>query len=141
VTVTATGAGVSVANLMTAIERLWRANFEPTGIIWSPDVQADLERLQDTQNNPLTLPPTLAKLPKFKTNQVPVSGGASTIFIADWSRLLIGMRTQLTIEATREAGDSAGSAFTNLQVWVRGYARLDVALERGGAFDESTVTT
>ena len=32
----------------------------------------------------------------------------------------------LTIETSRVAGDATGSAFSNLQVWIRGYLRANV---------------
>ena len=65
------------------------------------------------------------------TKQIPVnmtkgtSSNASIAVAGDYSQLLIGLRTTLTIEASREAGDGTEGAFSKLQVWVRAYLRAD----------------
>lgn len=53
---------------------------------------------------------------------------------ATFSQLLVGMRTSFKLEVPRQAADSVNSAFRNLQVWIRGYIRCDIAVERGSSF-------
>jgi hypothetical protein len=47
---------------------------------------------------------------------------------------MIGMRTNLVLEISRQAADSTGSAFANLQVWIRAYRRANVQLAHPAAF-------
>ncbi len=86
----------------------------------------------------LTPPPAWDAFQKFFTNQVPIDLGAgsneSHAYIGDFRQMVIGVRTTLTLEATREASDSASSAFSNLQVWVRAYLRADVVLTQPSHF-------
>ena len=90
----------------------------------------------DGMNNPQRPLESFQKLEKLATNQVPInltkgtSNVASESYVADFTELLVGMRTDLTLEMTRLSGDSSGSAFRNLQVWIRTYLRADVALMR-----------
>ena len=77
---------------------------------------------------------------KYPTNQIPtnlVHGNTSDnseVYVADWSSLLITMRTQLTIEISRVAADGSGSAFSNMQIWIRAYLRMSSALLRPERF-------
>jgi HK97 family phage major capsid protein len=51
---------------------------------------------------------------------------------------MIGYRNSMTMEISREAADSTGSAFTNAQVWIRAYLRADVQLAHPQAFNVLT---
>ena len=48
------------------------------------------------------------------------------------------MRTEVVLEASRVAGDADGSAFRNLQVWIRAYARMDCVVTRSSYFEVLT---
>jgi HK97 family phage major capsid protein len=117
-----------------AVQRIREANLEPTGCIYSPAVAGILDRLTDQVGNPLHAPASWEAMGKFSTNQA----AADEAYIADWSRLLIGMRTDIAIEVSRVAGDADGSAFRNLQVWVRAYARMDAVVGKPDAFQVLT---
>jgi hypothetical protein len=43
---------------------------------------------------------------------------------------LVGIRRTVVIEATRVGADGSNGAFSDLQIWVRGYLRADVKLAR-----------
>ena len=58
------------------------------------------------------------------------NGEPSDVFVADWTNLLIGMRTSFRMEVSRVSGD----AFENLQIHVRAYLRADVQLAHPEAF-------
>ncbi len=80
-------------------------------------------------------PPTVAALPKYRTNQIPLTGSAtpkveSVIFVGDWRELMIGMRTEAKVEVSR----LAPGAFENLAVAVRVYLRADIGLRHPAAF-------
>ncbi len=54
------------------------------------------------------------------------SNDCSTAFVGDFSQMLLGVRTELTLEASRVADD----AFEKMAVLIRGYLRCDVAVLR-----------
>jgi len=120
-----------------AVQRLWTDNETPNAVIYAVDVAGLVDRLKDLEERPLEPPASFRELATYQTKQVQ-SGHA---FVGDWSQLLIGMRTELVIEASREAGDDAGGAFRSRQVWIRGYTRLDIAVARTSAFDILTDIT
>lgn len=120
-----------------AAQRLWADNEDPNAVIYGPAVAGAVDRLKDLEGRPLQPPRSFADLDKFVSKNV----NAGDAFLGDWSQLLIGMRTELRIEASRDAGDSAGSAFRALQVWIRGYLRADIVATRASAFDILTGIT
>lgn len=106
-------------------------------IILHPRELGRIDRTLDGEGNPTRPPESWTKMRKFSTTQIPTTLGAGTAseaYVAPWSELLIGMRTSLTIEASRVAADGDGSAFRNLQVWIRAYLRGDVAPAREQMF-------
>jgi HK97 family phage major capsid protein len=112
-----------------AVEAIRTSNEEPNAVIYGAGVAGALDRLKDLQDQPLRPPASFTALRQLVSNQT-----IGEAFIADWTQLLIGMRTNIMIEASRTASDGDGSAFTSGRVLVRAYMRADVALARPGAF-------
>lgn len=112
-----------------AVEDIRTSNEEPNAVIYGAGVAGALDRLKDQTDQPLRPPDSFGNLRKFVSNQVDAEA-----YVADWTQLLLGMRTQVTIEASRVAGDGTTSAFMSGQVWIRAYLRADVALARPAAF-------
>jgi len=118
----------------------------PFSAIYSARTAGDLDLLKDSLGQPLRQPPLVEAIAKFVSNQVPnnLSAGSplvsntSDIFVGQFDECMIGMRTSLAMEVSRVAGDTTGSAFTNLQVWVRAYLRADVQLRHPKAFNVVT---
>lgn len=112
------------------VQKVWEANGTPTAIIYSPTTQGFLDRLKDGDGLYLNGPASFEALPKLTTTQIPSNLGSGTneseIYIGDWSKLLIGMRTDFTVEISRLSSDSAGNGFSKLQALVRVYMRADV---------------
>ena len=86
-------------------------------------------------------PPSFQTLKRLVSNQVPVnqvqgtSGAvASCAFVGDFTKMLVGLRTNLTIQISNEGGDASGGAFSNLQYWIRAHLRADIALARPNQF-------
>lgn len=108
--------------------------FTPNATIFSPRTRGVLDRLVDSQDQPLQSPMSFNNLLKLPTSQVPnelVHGSAenaSVAFVGDFSKLMIGVRTNLVMEVTRVGSDSDSSAFENLQIWWRAYLRADIQL-------------
>lgn len=113
---------------------------EGLAAIYAPRTAGALDRLKDGQGAPLQPPESFKNMMRLVTNQVPVdltkgtASNASDAFVGDFSNLVVGMRTNMTMEVSREAADSSGSAFKDLQVWVRIYLRADIALMRPNHF-------
>lgn len=124
--------------LADAIGRLADANEAATGIIYSPRTERVLGKLKDAQKQPLAMPAYVADVRRYSTNQVPndLTVGAGTtcsdVFTADWSQLLIGMRTNLQLQVLSERYADTGEV--GFLAWMRG----DVAVARSAAFDVTT---
>jgi HK97 family phage major capsid protein len=148
VTVTASvGAPASyIAFADTPTRTLREANAaEPFAFISSPRTFTKLESLVTGIAGDLTRlrpPPAWDAYQKYNTNQVPINLGAGTneteAYVGDFSQMLIGIRTNLVIEASRVAGDSSSSAFSNLQIWLRAYLRADIGLAHPNHFNVLT---
>jgi HK97 family phage major capsid protein len=126
----------------SGISTLMGYNFNgPFGILHSARTTGELDNLQDTLHQPLRQPDMVAAARKFTTNQIPnnlTQGSASTAsdaFIGQWDMCMLGARTQMILEVSRQAADSSSSAFTNAQVWIRAYLRADVQLLHPKAFN------
>ena len=129
------------SQLSQAVQKVWEANSTPTAAIYAPRTAGVLDRLVDTTGQPMVPPPSFQELKRLVSNQVPVtqvqgtSGAvASCAFVGDFSKLIVGMRTNLTIQISSEAGDASGSAFSSLQYWIRTHLRADIALTRPNQF-------
>lgn len=118
-----------------AIGRLWALNHEPTGRISNASYAVMLAKFKSSADDqPLRVPEVVAAVPSFRTQQIAnagVSPDTTSLYVADWSNLMIGMRTSFRMEVSRVAGD----AFKKLQIWVRCYLRADVQLAHPEAFD------
>lgn len=138
------GALTGYDDFSQAVENIQAANHEPTAVIYAPRTSGTIDRLTNTEGQPLQPFPSFAALRKFVTTQVPTdlehgtAENASEAYVGDFSQVLVGLRTNLTLEVTRVAADSSSSAFTNLQVWVRAYLRGDVQLAHADAFSVIT---
>src|SRR5690625_5143762 len=117
-----------------AVQAILAKNGNPSGVIYSPRTWGIVDRLTDNTGQPLHAPASYTSLEKFQTSQIPddlelgTAEDASLAVVADWQQLMIGIRTNIHLEITRTAGDSDSSAWENLQVWFRAYARYDVQL-------------
>ena len=131
-----------IDDLSTAIESLLNVNADgPFSFIWNSTVAGNLDRQKDGDGRylfPNDIPPSVRDAKKLVSNQIADNYGAGTneteIYAGQFNQLLLGARTNITIEVSREAGDSSGSAFKNLQVWIRAYARMDVLPTRANHF-------
>jgi HK97 family phage major capsid protein len=126
--------GIAYAQVSTAIQNIMQKNGEPDSIVMPPRTFGAIDRLVDTLGQPIRPPASYSTLAPFVSNQLPInltkgsSSLSSEVMVGDFDSMLVGMRTELNIEITRAGGDSSGSAFRNLQVWVRAYLRADMVL-------------
>jgi HK97 family phage major capsid protein len=119
------------------------------GIICHPRTQYNAAKLKDTTNRPLfdweaqgeNGVGTMRGIPVRTTTQIPITlsdGSATTCseiyYSPDWRQLWIGFWGPMRVEATIEAGDANGSAFTNDQLWIKAVRLYDVTVRRGNYF-------
>jgi HK97 family phage major capsid protein len=133
------------SDFSAGIATLMGANFTgPFGAIYSARTAGRMDALKDTLNQPMRQPDNVAAMRKYASNQI---GNAFTVgtgttcsdcFLAQWNQLLIGMRTDMVLEISRQAADASGSAFANMQIWWRAYIRADVQLAHPQAFNVLT---
>ena len=110
------------------------ANFEPNSHIVAPRTVTSLGKLKEATTNAYLAPPP-NMLPLLATKQIPinVTVGTSTdtsyIFTADWSNLLVGIRTAFSLRFLGER-----FLADNLQYAFLAYLRADVQLAQPSAF-------
>ena len=138
VTLTAHGAnGSAIANYdwwLDAIGTVRAANFEPNAHVQAPRSSTSLAKLKEATTNAYLQPPA-GLLPMLTTKTVPinVTVGTSTdtsyVFTADWSNLLVGIRTDFNLRFLGER-----FLADNLQYAFLAYLRADVQLAQPAAF-------
>ena len=150
VTVTCLGSAagyqlVDFTKYSAAIATLLGNNFNgPFSILHAARTAGELDALQDTLHQPLRQPDLVAAARKLVTNQIPCNltvGSANTTsdaFVGQFDQCMIGMRSSMVLEVSRQAADATNSAFANGQVWIRAYLRADVGLAHPKAFNVLT---
>lgn len=130
------GALTSFAPLVTARTKLLTANHSPNAIIAHPRDEGTLSGLTATDGQPLMAPRQIADLPMLTTTQIAVDGGAgtdeSTIFMGDFTKVVLGLRSQIRVEILRET--FAGNHQYGFVCHMRG----DVAVSHAAAFHTTT---
>jgi len=113
-----------------AKEDILNQNAIPNAAIYNPTIWGAVDRFKDSSGQPLDAPQSFKDLNKYVTTQIPSDLGAgsneSEVYVGDFSQLMIGMRSQLKIEVSREASD----AFEKGKVYLRAYMRADSQLAR-----------
>jgi HK97 family phage major capsid protein len=134
------GALTNYAPMLRARTMMLNANAgEPTAFVLSPREDGTLSELVDSTGQPLRMPPKLEGIQQVVSTQVPTNLGAgedeSMILAGDWSRLLLGMRTDLRIEILRERFSD------RLEYGYLCWLRADVAVEHPESFVKITGIT
>lgn len=121
--------------LFEATQAILEANAAmPTAAIMSPRSRVKLAQLADTSGQPLQVPPMLSGLNMLTTSQIPntltvgTSSDCSEIYLGDFSKLVLGMREQLSIQVMEEAFADYG------QIGFMCHVRMDVAALYPSAF-------
>lgn len=139
--IAANGAAPTWDALVNAVGRLRDVNEDPTGQIMSDRTLRTLSMLKETGTGAYVQPPSyLDGVTRYVTSQVPndldtgtSTGNTSDLFTADWSKLLIGVRSELRIMVLKERylPDSGEIGF--VAFW-----RGDFGVTRPAAFDVLT---
>jgi HK97 family phage major capsid protein len=138
VTATAHGAnGTAITNYdwwLDAIGAVRAAGFEPNAHIQAPRSSTSLSKLKETSTLAYLAPPA-GLLPMLTTKSIPITltTGTSTdtsyVFTADWSNLLVGIRTDFRLRFLGER-----YLADNLQYAFLAYLRADVQVAQPTAF-------
>jgi HK97 family phage major capsid protein len=119
--------------ISSACETIWDANGNPNACVMSPREYGILDRYKDSLLQPLRSFPSYDSLSKHVTTSLsttlpslatPPTNSTSELFVGDFSKIIVGIRTNWTVEASRGASE----AFDRLQVAVRIYGRYDIGL-------------
>lgn len=126
------GALSGYLDMLRARGALMGANVIPNGIIMSTREETDLALALDGEGRQLDIPRPLQTIPMHVTSKIPTNGGVGTnessMFMGDWSKLLVGIRHQIRIEVLKERyADYNQYAFVAVM-------RADVAAEHEAAF-------
>jgi HK97 family phage major capsid protein len=138
VTLTAHGAnGTAITNYdwwLDAVGAVRAANFDPNAHVQAPRSSTSLSKLKETSTLAYMAPPP-SMLPMLTTKSIPinVTTGTSTdtsyVFTADWSQLMVGIRTNFNLRFLGER-----FLADNLQYAFLAYLRADIQLAQPSAF-------
>ena len=118
-----------------AIGAVFGAHHTPTAVIVPPTLWTTMNVWDDgITHNPMQLPRAYSRLSEYVSSHlehVPLAAdGIGSVVVADWTKLVVGLRTAIQIEVSREAGDS----FKAGAVEIRAYTRFDTMLLDPTAF-------
>lgn len=124
----------SYGNLSRARTGILTANCGPvSAFIMHPRDEGEFTEMSDGQGQPLQMHPNITNVPWLTTTAIPVNGGTgtdeSTIFAGNFSRLLIGIRSDIRVEVLKTSAYAS-----NLQYTLLAHMRADVAVTHPGAF-------
>ena len=133
------GALTSYAPLVSARTAVKTANAMPSAIIMHPRDEGTLAGLTASDNQPLNAPSQISEIPWLTTTSIPVNGGTGTdessIFMGDFTKLILGVRTEIRIDVSRELYAE------NMQYGFFCHLRADVAVANPTAFHVTTAVT
>jgi HK97 family phage major capsid protein len=120
--------------VLDAVQALEAANAGSiNAMVMAPRTARVINGFVDTTNQPLQPPPRLASIPRLVSTAVPIdetqgsASNASSIFLGDFTQVIFGLRTDLTVTLLQERfADNGQFAFI---AWMR----FDVALARPAA--------
>lgn len=126
------GGAISHSALIKARTALRTADTDMMSVVMHPRDEGALAELLDSTGQPLRTPPALANVQTLTTTAIPTDGGAgsdeSTVIAGDFSKLMVGIRSELRIEISREVFAA------NHQYLFVAHLRADIAAERDAHF-------
>jgi HK97 family phage major capsid protein len=120
--------------LLDALYVLQGNNVQPNAVILSPRESRAINGFADTTEQPLRTPKALETLPFYVSSRVPTnetqgtSSDAATILMGDFTKLLLGVRSEFRIEVLKERYAD------NYQYGFLCHLRMDVAALHPKAF-------
>ena len=100
--------------------------------VMAPRDEGALAALIDSTGQYIAVPPALANVQVMTTTSIPTDGGSgsneSTVIAGDFSKLLVGVRSDIRVEVSREAFASTH------QFGFVAHLRADIAAEQNSHF-------
>jgi len=127
--ITAVGPVDGYGKWVEAVGKCLSAFHTPTATIMPVSTWSGINSLIDADHNPMLAPRAYTALEEYVSEFLP-SGANQTAIVGDFQELTVGVRTPLTIEVSRTAGDVFKSGF----VAIRGYMRWGSYLTDPTAF-------
>lgn len=123
----------SYANLSKARTGILSANHIPSAYVMHPRDEGAFTDLVDGELRPLLPPRAVGDIPMMTTTSIPTDGGVgdneSVIIAGDFTRLLLGIRSDIRVEILKTS-----TYASNLQYTMLAHMRADVAVTHPGAF-------
>ena len=130
----AVGSLTSFSPFIEAAGRVLASHHTPTSVILPPSAWTTLNTILDKDDNPVQVPRAYSRMGEYVSSHlahVPLADpGVGACVVGDFSKLVVGLRTAITIEVSRDAGD----AFAKGAVEIRAYSRFDILLLDPTAF-------
>ena len=126
--------GLAITNydpVISAVQVIADANGgDPEFAVMAPRTWAAIAKLKDSQNQPLQRPSQIDNVRFLQTTQIPVDDthgtatDASAIYVGGFQEVFLGVRNQIRVEVSREAG------LANFQLFYTAHTRVDVQVGR-----------
>jgi HK97 family phage major capsid protein/HK97 family phage prohead protease len=131
--VDAAAALASYDPILDLLAKLWAANVTDVSVaIMAPRTLASISKFKEAQTlAPLARPPALADWRFLMSSNVSITeapGTASTVYMGDWSQMMLGFRTQMQVEIARELFRG------NYQYGYFGHLRFDMQVAHPQSF-------
>ncbi|WP_252257509.1 phage major capsid protein [Erythrobacter aurantius] len=134
--------GAAIADYDKLLDAIYELTLDdvpgPYAGIMHPRTQLAIQKLKDSQNNPLTQPEWIRNTPPFVTTAAPIdetegtADNASSIVFGNFSHLMIGLRQSVEIRIFDQTYAATG------QLYVQAWMRADVQLSQPKAFSVLT---
>ena len=133
--ITDIGSPTNYIPFVQAMGAVLGAHHTPTAVLVPPTLWTTMNCWDDgVTQNPMQIPPAYSRLSEYVSSHlehVPLAAdGVGSVVVADFTKLVVGLRTAIQIEVSREAGDS----FKAGAVEIRAYTRFDCMLLDPTAF-------
>ncbi len=130
--------GAQITSYDSFLDAIYEAHVDNAGdftaAVMHPRSERTIAKLKDGEGLAMRRPPAIESLSFLTTTQIPItetqgaSSDCSSIICGDFTKMLVGMRTQLQIEMLRERFAS------ELQYGLLAYLRADMVLEHPESF-------
>ena len=131
--ITGVGAVASYLPFVQAAGKVFGKAHKPSSVMLTTDTWTTLQSLVDTTHQPLMAPPAYGKLAEYVSDELPrdlgLAGDEHAAIVGDFSKLMIGVRTDMTLEVSR-----TGAGFKRGNVEIRGYVRFGSVVTDPTAF-------
>ena len=128
------GSPTTYAPFVWAAGGVLGAHHTPTSVIIPPTMWTNMNTWVDGNYNPRGVPRAYSRMDEYVSSHlenVPLATpGTGVAIVGDFTKLVVGLRTAIQIEVSRDAGD----AFQKGAVEVRAYTRFDTMLLDPKAF-------